>query len=204
MSTNPHPTTITSLENDVLSCVRRFVIDHCYDKFTDKLPQLRPEQVIRGRQALANRLRENEYCVITVITQERKGTAIHDYEPNKNDNDGKLTLIQTVLSSVQIDFYNHSAKAGYDPANERANIAASYANSTECAKIFHGYNPLISCMYSDEPITFPEVDDSHQITQRTSITLHLCESKGHSLPMHFIDYCYTQSTNVDTLPDKEV
>ena len=179
--------TYEHLARDVLGCVYRFVLEHAYDRVGTTLPQLKPNQILRGWQSLATRPRTSEYCLITNTLQERHGTPIHHYQPN-NDNDmGDLTVQQLIKHRVQVDFFNHSTNPAIDPARERAFIVTALANSTEGAGIFLGYNPLISLLYSEEMLCMNEVDMSHQLCQRYSVILHLTEIKGHTMPMRFTD-----------------
>ena len=183
----------------------RFILEHVYDELGDKLPPLKPNQVIRGWQSLATRPRTSEYCVITDLAQERHGTPIHDYKPNLESDNGALSIWQLLKHRVQVDFFHHSTNPAIDPARERAFILSSFANSTECANLFQEYNPLISCLYCDDVLCMNEVDTSKQLCQRYSVVLHLTEIKGHTMPMRFTDQVKLKLTNVVTLSDdKEV
>lgn len=196
--------TYNPLSNDVLGCIYRLILEHIYDPFSDDLPQLQPSQIMRGWQSLANRPRTNEYCVITDLMQERHGTPIHDYQPSQDSNLGKLTVKQLLKHSVQVDFFNHSIDPTKDPARERAFILTSLANSTECTALLNEYNPLISCLFCDEMVCLNEVDTAHQLYQRYTVTLHISEIKGHSMPMRFTDQVKLKTTNIITFPYKEV
>ena len=190
--------------NDVLGCVCRFILEHIYSPLNTGLPPLTPTQVIRGWQSLASRPRTNEYCVITDLIQERHGLPMHDYQPSDDSDLGTLSIQELLKHSVQVDFFNHSIDPANDPARERAFILTSLANSTECAAIFNEYNPLISFLYCDEIVCLNEVDTSHQLHQRYTITLHLSEIKRHSMPMRFTDSVKIKTTNVVTLLDKRL
>lgn len=185
------------LSNDVLGCTYRFILEHAFDRCNGELKQLSHNQILRGWQHMAIAPKFDEFCVITSISQTRHGTPIHNYAPNANDNSGSLGIQHLLLHNVQIDFFCNPKSGSDNRAYERAFIVAALANSTECAAIFQSYNPLISCLYSDEILNFSEIDEMHQMRHRYSVTLHLSEVKTHTMPQHFVSALGLQTNNVN-------
>lgn len=197
INNKPPDKPVEKFSNDVLGCVYRFILEHAYDRCNGELKQLNPNQILRGWQHMAIAPRFDEFCVITPISQTRRCSPLHNYTPNTDDNLGSLDIQHLLLHNVQIDFFCNP-KSGYDNrAYERAFIVAALANSTECAAIFQSYNPLISCLYSDDIQPLWEQDEMHQVRHRYSVTMHLSENKTHATPQCFFDSLDFQLHNVN-------
>lgn len=115
---------------------------------------------------------DNEYAVMTIVGQKRRGTNVETFDGSKakEDEDGEATLSELILCDVQIDFYS-PPDTGTEAARLRAQALETVGRSPWGTKFFRDHG--ISCLYCDDARDLSAVTDSAQYVSRWSVTLHL-------------------------------
>lgn len=129
---------------------------------------------------------DNEYAVMTIVGQKRRGTNIETFDGSKagEDEDGEATLFELILCDVQIDFYSPT-ETGTDAARLRAQALETVGRSPWGAKFFRDHG--ISCLYCDDARDLSAVTDSAQYVSRWSVTLHLAYSASMTAELPWFD-----------------
>lgn len=130
--------------------------------------------------------KDNEYAVMTVIGQRRRGTNVETFDAAaaKEDEDGTATLTELTLCDVQIDFYS-PPDTGAEAARLRAQAIELVGRSPWGTKFFQDHG--ISCLYCDDARDLSAVTDSAQYASRWSVVLHLAYSTSMTAELPYFD-----------------
>jgi hypothetical protein len=172
-----HPSTPVPLaEADVYAAVRAFVLD-----FTP-FP-LEPANVVMGWQNRASLPPgTNEYAMISVLFDTRRGTAVETFQADDPDpaRPGILSIRGLIEVQVQVDFCGEN-----DLARQRARCLALVAGSSLGVQFFNDRG--MSALYADDVRDLTFVGDSQQFVRRYMTTLHLTLVEGAAFAMDFFD-----------------
>lgn len=115
---------------------------------------------------------DNEYAVMTIVGQQRRGTNVETFDASSAaaGEDGDAELSELVLCNVQIDFYS-PPDTGTEAARLRAQAIETVGRSPWGTKFFKDHG--ISCLYCEDARDLSAVTDSAQYVSRWSVVLHL-------------------------------
>lgn len=129
---------------------------------------------------------DNEYAVMTIVGQKRRGTNIETFDASKAEagEKGDAALYELIFTDVQIDFYSE-ANSPTDYARLRAQAIEMIGRSPWGVKFFKQHG--ISCLYCDDARDLSAVTDSAQYVSRWSVTLHLAYSASMTAELPWFD-----------------
>lgn len=115
---------------------------------------------------------DNEYAVMTIVGQHRRGTNVETFDARKAaaNEDGDAELSELVICDVQIDFYSPT-HTGTEAARMRAQAVETVGRSPWGVRFFAEKG--IKCLYCDDVRDLSAVTDAAQYVSRWSVTLHL-------------------------------
>ena len=140
---------------------------------------------------------DNEYAVMTIVGQRRRGTNIETFDASKAEagEKGDAALYELIFTDVQIDFYSE-ANSPTDYARLRAQAIETIGRSPWGVKFFKQHG--ISCLYCDDARDLSTVTDSAQYVSRWSVTLHLSHINSISAKLPWFDkVTFQRLENVD-------
>lgn len=176
---------ITSGLIDVLTVVHAFVCKFAQIDAAG-VPKLEPEQVLRGWQALGLLPSADEVCIITLINSTRTSLDSPTHclvSDNEATEPSQLQIEQRLEHVVQIDFAGVSQRIDSSVTKRRADQIYMIAHSPYAPNFFHSISPDFSCLYCDPPISFGELDGSHALRHRHTLSLHVSENQYMRLPV---------------------
>lgn len=170
---------------DIYAAVYEFVRQYT-------VPAIPPDNIYRGWQNyFALPPASNEFAIISLISQERRGTTVEDYDAPAPDADGTLGLHELVLCRMQVDCYSDDDNA----ARQRAQSLETIARSSAGPSFFGQYK--IGCNYASNPQAITEIDGSQQYVKRWMVELHLSYTSSIGLTLPGFDNVTVNIENVD-------
>lgn len=161
-------------------------------------PALSEDAIYRGwqnRSALP--ALSEEYAVISVLGQYRRGSTIEEFSAPSADEDGAIELRELVEADVQIDFCSAD-----DRARRRAQCIETAARSSAGCDFFKSYS--IGCLYATDVRDMSFVGDSDQFVRRCMVTLRLSYITGVLVTQDWFSAVKPALKNVDVFfpPEK--
>ncbi len=179
MGSKPRPAHAT----DLLGCVYRFVRDYAFD---DHAPKLSDEQILRGWQSLPTAPPSNEFCIITHLSTVRHGSNAYRVV-DSNAADGARVTAAMYEHLVQIDYLSTDDYAAAAASRRRVLIAEMMLNAYYVNSLFKHLNPAFSVLYCDAPNSLAEIDDTHRLRQRHTLTLHIGQTVELAMPIDIVE-----------------
>jgi hypothetical protein len=180
-------------EADVFGAVFDFVKTYA-------LPALPPENIFRhGQNRTYLPPDSNEFAAMTVISHERRGWNVEDYDSTAENPEGVLTSSELILCRVQVDFYSDDDNS----ARLRAQMIETACGSSAAAQFFgqHG----MSCNFANNARHMGVVDGSRQFVDRWIVELNVSFVSAFSVELPWFSAANVHIENVDVHhPPREV
>lgn len=167
---------------DVITAVCKFV-----ETFACHPPDIAPyskEQIIKGWEN-NTRLPKNttQFCTVTLQSSIQHGTNAYHYErsiemPEKVD----WTTAQNIEHIVQLDFCGVSPREPPHVTLERANQVRLIAWDFMGPAFFKAQDPRLSLLYTEDVMDMSGFDDTHLLTHRYQLKLHISEVIFRTIP----------------------
>ena len=152
------------------------------------LPLLNPDNIVIGWE---NRFTlppdTNDYAVMTLIANTRRGTNVTEYDPQAET----LKKLKLSIVDVQIDLCSDSESNAFNRANALATVASDEIGTS----FFEQYG--ISCLNADDPKGLETVSSSNQFIYRYMLTLHLSYWSGVIVSVPYANTIKFNIENVD-------
>jgi len=170
---------------DIYAAVYEFVRQYA-------VPLIPPANIYRGWQNYsALPPSSNEYAIISIISNTRRGTTVEEYNAPDPETDGTLSLHELVQCRVQIDCYSDDD----NHARQRAQALETIARSTVGPAFFKQHN--IGCNHASDVRSMSHVDGSKQYVKRCMTELYLTYWASVGLSLPWFDSVDANIKNVD-------
>lgn len=155
---------------DILGAVNDFILQYVH---TDGMQPLSQSQIIRSWQNYGGLpARSQEVAILSLLGSFRHGTNIHSYEDVKDAPTGLTeTISELEEHTVQVDFCAGRPRIPETVPRTRAKILEVLARDAIGIQFFKRYG-LSSC-YADNVTPMPFTNESQQLINRYTVTLHL-------------------------------
>ncbi len=171
------------LANDILGSVYRFILNHAHG---DGISPLEKMQILRGWQSLPTAPPFDEYCILSHLSSIRHGTNAYELI-DKQQPIGQRVTAAYFEHLVQVDFLSTDDPGVAAASRMRVLITEMVVNSYDAKRLFEKLNPSLSVLYCDGPVSLAELDETHRLRQRHTLTLHIGQTVKHTMPIDIVE-----------------